>query len=300
MKKTIFKGVGVALVTPFSNDKIDFNALQNIIEHVIQGGVDFLIALGTTGETTSLSLEEQRAVLDFVIRINNDRLPIVAGPFGGYNTAEIVTKIKHFNFDGIDAIMACSPPYVKPNQEGIYQHYMAIAAESPLPILIYNVPGRTASNITADTTLRLAKASKKFAGVKDASDDVMQIMRIIKEQPDSFCTLSGDDFLTLPVIASGGNGVVSVIANVFPTEFCRMAHAAIAGDYETARHYNNLLLDIYPLMFIDGNPVGPKAALSILGLSKADVRLPHTVMQKQNFETLKNKIATLLASSLVS
>jgi 4-hydroxy-tetrahydrodipicolinate synthase len=277
-----FRGTGVALVTPFKNDgSLDWEDLEKIIEHVIAGGVEFLVSLGTTGESVTLSDEEHRQVLDFTIKVNRGRLPLVAGVFGGNNTAELVKKISAFNFDGIDALLSSNPAYNKPGQEGIFQHYMALAEVSPKPIIIYNVPSRTASNMTAETTLRLANASDKFLGIKEASDDIYQVMKIIKGRPKNFLVLSGDDFITLPLIAAGGDGVISVIANTLPRPFTDMVRAALRQDMPSAQQLNLKLLELYKLLFIEGNPVGVKAALELQGLCSRDVRLPLVPMTEQ-------------------
>ena len=290
MKKQQFSGTGVALVTPFKNDKVDFDALEGIIEHVIGGGVDFLVSLGTTGEAITLSDRETREVLDFTLRINRGRLPIVAGVFGDNNTARLVDKVRHFNLEGFDAIMSSSPAYSKPNQEGIYQHYMALAAESPLPIIIYNVPSRTGRNMQADTILRLARSSDKFLAVKEAAGDMAQAMRLIKYCPEHFLILSGDDPLTLPIIACGGKGIISVIANAFPREFSGMTRAALQGDYDTARRLNNQLLDIHSWLYIDGNPSGVKGLMEYLGLCSKDVRLPMAPIGEANLNSLIREV----------
>ncbi|MEQ1747211.1 MAG: 4-hydroxy-tetrahydrodipicolinate synthase [Saprospiraceae bacterium] len=269
-----FRGTGVALVTPFKGDRIDRDGLEKVIEHVIAGGVEFLVSLGTTGESATTSEDEQRQILDFTIRVNDGRLPLVAGVFGGNNTAELVRKIQGFNFDGVDALLASNPAYNKPAQEGIFRHYMAMAEVTPKPIIIYNVPSRTASNMSAETTLRLAYASDKFLGVKEASDDIYQISKIIQGKPKDFLMLSGDDFITLSLIASGGDGVVSVIANSTPRPFTDMVRAALYFDMPLAQKLNLQLLDLYRLLFTEGNPAGIKAALEAQGLCSRDVRLP--------------------------
>lgn len=276
-----FRGTGVALVTPFKNGGIDWDDLERIIEHVIAGGVEFLVSLGTTGESATISEDEQRQILDFTIKTNRGRLPLVAGVFGGNNTAALVEKVNHFNFDGIDALLSSNPAYNKPGQEGIFQHYMALAEASPKPIIIYNVPSRTASNMTAETTLRLANASDKFLGVKEASNDIYQVMKIIKGRPKHFLVLSGDDFITLPLIASGGDGVISVIANTTPRPFTDMVRAALRHDMATAQQLNLKLLELYKLLFIEGNPMGVKAALELQGLCSREVRLPLAPMTEQ-------------------
>ncbi|MBL7804678.1 MAG: 4-hydroxy-tetrahydrodipicolinate synthase, partial [Saprospiraceae bacterium] len=242
------KGTGVALVTPFRNGAIDWESLERIIEHVIAGGVEFLVSLGTTGESVTTSDEEHRQIIDFTIKVNRGRLPLVAGVFGGNNTAAMVEKIKNFNFEGIDALLSSNPAYNKPGQEGIFHHYMDLAEASPLPIIIYNVPSRTSSNMTAETTLRLAHASDKFIGVKEASDDIYQVMKILKSRPSDFLVLSGDDFITLPLIAAGGDGVISVIANSLPRPFTDMVRAALRNDLPTAQNLNFKLLELYKLL----------------------------------------------------
>lgn len=274
-------GTGVALVTPFRNGVVDWESLEKIIEHVIAGGVEFLVSLGTTGESVTTSEAEHRQILDFTIKTNRGRLPVVAGIFGGNNTAELVQKIRSYNFDGIDALLASNPAYNKPSQEGIFQHYMALAEASPRPIIIYNVPSRTASNMSAETTLRLAHASGNFIGIKEASDDIYQVCEIIKGKPDNFLVLSGDDFITLPLIACGGNGVISVIANTVPRPFTDMVRAALRQDMPTAQQLNLKLLELYKLLFIEGNPVGVKAALELQGLCSREVRLPLVPMTEQ-------------------
>lgn len=282
-----FSGTGVALVTPFRNGQIDWDALERLIEHVISGGVEFLVSLGTTGESVTTTEAEHREIIDFTIKVNRGRLPLVAGIFGGNNTAELVHKIKTFNFKGIDALLSSNPAYNKPSQEGIYQHYMALAEVSPLPIIIYNVPSRTASNMTAETTLRLAHASDKFLGVKEASDDIYQVMKIIQGKPNDFLVLSGDDFITLPLIASGGNGVISVIANTTPRPFTDMVRAALRQDMSTAQALNLKLLDLYRLLFLEGNPAGVKAALETQGICSREMRLPLVPMSENGVQLLR-------------
>jgi 4-hydroxy-tetrahydrodipicolinate synthase len=286
MKQSRFSGTGVALVTPFKNGQVDYEALERIIHHVIDGGVDFLVSLGTTGEAITLTPKECRDVLDFTLRINNSRLPIVAGLFGDNNTARLVEKAREYNLDGFDAIMSSAPSYNKPSQEGIHQHFMALAEASPLPIIIYNVPSRTGRNVQADTALRLARASEKFIAIKEAAGDMAQAMRLIKHRPEGLLVLSGDDPLTLPMIACGGDGVISVIANAFPAEFSGMARAALNGDFETARRLNNQLLDIHPWLYIDGNPSGVKGLMEYMGLCSKEVRLPMAPISDANLQAL--------------
>ncbi len=282
------KGTGVALVTPFKNSQIDWEDLEKVIEHVIAGGVEFLVSLGTTGESATLSESEQRAVLDFTIKVNRGRLPLICGAFGGNHTLAMVEKIQSFDFEGVDAIMSSNPAYVKPGQEGIFRHYMELAEVAPLPLLIYNVPSRSSSNMAAETTLRLANASDKFLGIKEASNDIYQVMKILKGRPENFLVFSGDDFMTLPIIAAGGDGVISVIANTLPRPFTDMVRATLREDYDTARSLNHQLLDLYRLLFTEGNPVGVKAALELQGICNREVRLPLVHMTEQGVHLLMN------------
>jgi len=287
MRQKAFNGTGVALVTPLRNGVVDYPALEQLIESVIKGGVDYLVSLGTTGEAVTLSREECRAVLDFTIKINNGRLPIVAGHFGGNRTDYLVERIRQFDFTGVDAVLSSSPSYSKPSQEGIFQHYMKLAEACPKPIIMYNVPGRTASNMTPETVVRLANASTKFIAIKEASGDVVQGAKIIKDAPKDFAVLSGDDPTALALITSGGHGVISVIANAFPNQFSGMVRALQQKDYETAQALNLQLLDLHHWLYIDGNPCGIKAALEIQGLCSKEVRLPLVPIQERNYRHLK-------------
>ena len=281
-------------MTPFKNGQVDWEDLEKIIEHVLAGGVEFLVSLGTTGESVTLSEDEHRAILDFTIKINRGRVPLVAGVFGGNNTTALVEKVQGFNFEGIDALLSSNPSYSKPGQEGIFQHYMALAEVSPKPIIIYNVPSRTASNLTAETTLRLAHASNRFLGVKEASDDIYQVMKIIKGKPKDFLVLSGDDFITLPLIATGGDGVISVIANTIPRPFTNLVRAALRQDMPTAQQLNFQLLELYRLLFIEGNPVGVKAAMELQGLCSREVRLPLVPMSEAGVHLIMAELEKVL------
>lgn len=287
-------GTGVALITPFSDNKIDFHALGRVIDHVINGGVEYLVSLGTTGETTSLTPEEQEQVLRFTLKHANERVPVVAGHFGGNHTAQLVDQLKKFEHQGVSAILSSSPAYVKPSQEGIYQHYMALQDSSPLPIIIYNVPSRTASNISAQTLLRLANASEKFIGVKDASGDLVQGAMISKSAPDHFMLLSGDDPTALPLISVGGQGVISVIANAFPRIFSDCVRLGLADNYGDALEAHHHLLDLHHWLYVEGNPVGIKEALGILGLITPELRLPLVRMSEQNLDHLRKEMDRLL------
>jgi len=291
MNPQMFRGTGVALVTPFSADKkVDYQALEGIIEHVIEGGVDFLVSLGTTGESVTLTSDECRKVFDFTIKTVNGRKPIVAGIFGSNFTQKLVDTIHTYNLDGFDAIMSSSPAYSKPPQEGIYQHYMEVAKASPLPIIIYNVPSRTGSNVLPETILRLAESSDKFIAVKEASGNLNQAMEILKNRPDHLLVLCGDDPLTVPMISCGGDGVISVIANAYPSHWSEMTRAALNGDMEKAASINLDLLNIHPLLYVEGNPVGVKAAMEIKGLCRKDVRVPLVPFSELSYLQLKKEM----------
>ena len=290
MKHSQFIGTGVAMITPFKDGVVDYPTIERIIEHLIDGGVDYIVALGSTGETATLNEEESRKVLDVVISTVNGRIPIVAGNFGGNNTLELCKKITGYNFNGIDAILSSSPAYVKPSQEGIYQHYMEMEKVCPIPIIIYNVPGRTRSNIEWYTTIRLAEASKKFIGIKEATGDLIQATRIINNSPKGFIVTSGDDEVALPMVACGGDGVISVMGNAFPKEFSGMIRAALNGDFVEARRLNKLTYDLHKWLYIEGNPVGIKSAMQQLGFGTNDVRLPLARMSETNFEALKKAL----------
>ena len=284
------KGTGVALVTPFNEDKsVDYKGLENLLNHVIDGGIDYLVLMGTTGESVTLSKGEKVAVVDFCKKINNSRIPVVLG-IGGNNTMQVVEDIKSANLDGIDAILSVSPAYNKPSQEGIYQHYKMISGNCPLPIIVYNVPGRTASNISAETIIRLANDFKNIVAVKEASGDMDQIMKIIKNKPSDFVVLSGDDGLTLPMIHMGAEGVISVIGQSHPKEFSDMVSFGLSGNQEIANQLHNKLYDFYVPLYAEGNPVGIKACLELLGICKSQVRLPLV----EASDTIKNELKSLM------
>jgi 4-hydroxy-tetrahydrodipicolinate synthase len=284
------KGTGVALVTPFNYDKsVDYKGLENLLNHVIDGGIDYLVLMGTTGESVTLSKGEKVAVVDFCKKINNSRIPVVLG-IGGNNTMQVVEDIKSANLDGIDAILSVSPAYNKPSQEGIYQHYKMISGNCPLPIIVYNVPGRTALNISAETTLRLANDFDNIVAVKEASGDIDQIMNIIKNKPSDFVVLSGDDGLTLPMIHMGAEGVISVIGQSHPKDYSDMVSFGLSGNQEVANQLHNKLYDFYVPLYAEGNPVGIKACLELLGICKSQVRLPLF----EASDTIKNKLKSLM------
>jgi len=286
-----FMGTGVAIVTPFRrDDSIDFTALTNIVEHIISNEAEYIVALGTTGETPTLSKDEKKAVVNCAIETVDKRVPVVVG-IGGSNTQEIISKLKKTKLSGVDAILSVCPYYNKPSQKGIYQHFKNIASFSPVPVIIYNVPSRTGVNITAETTLKLAtEVNNSFIGIKEASGDFGQIMNIIKHKPDNFHVISGDDALTLPMIATGATGVISVVANAFPKEFSDMVRFAMMNKYKEAKEIQYKLLEIMEQLFIEGSPSGLKAALSILGLAQNHVRLPLSTVSR----TVYNRIAELI------
>ena len=268
------KGTGIALITPFNHDKsIDYNALNDLLTYVIDGGVDYLVIMGTTGESSSLSNTEKIKVVSFCKEINNGKLPIVLG-IGGNSTSKVISEIQETNFNGIDAILSVSPAYNKPSQEGIYNHYKAISESCPIPIILYNVPGRTSSNISSATTIRLANDFKNIVAIKEASGDMEQIMDILKNKPVNFTVLSGDDNLTLPMTHMGAEGVISVIGQSHPKQFSKMVSLSLSGKMNSANEIHYTLSDFYKPIYAEGNPVGIKACLEMLGICKAVVRLP--------------------------
>ncbi|MBK9582972.1 MAG: 4-hydroxy-tetrahydrodipicolinate synthase [Saprospiraceae bacterium] len=295
MKDQRFIGTGVAIITPFKDNEVDYPSLANIIDHVINGGVNYIVALGSTGETATLNEAEARDILDFCIKHINNRVPLVAGNFGGNDTKELVKKIKDYNFDGVAAILSSSPAYIKPSQEGIYRHYMALAEVSPVPIIIYNVPGRTRSNIEWETTVRLAEASKNFVGIKEASGDLIQTTRIIKNKPDHFIVTSGDDEVALAMTAVGGDGVISVMANALPKAFSQMINFALDQDYYAARSLNFKTYDLHKWLYVEGNPVGIKSAMEVLGFCTNEVRLPLSPLSAPNYAKLKEELLRIKA-----
>lgn len=269
-----FRGLGVALVTPFRpNGGIDYAGLEKLLDHQITGGVDYVVSMGTTGESVTLNKDEKNQLLATTIELVRNRVPIVLG-VGGNSTAEVVDTLKSFEMDGVDAILSVSPYYNKPTQEGIYQHYKAIAQASLRPIILYNVPGRTGSNMAAETTLRLARDFSNIIAIKEASANLDQMGLILKHRPKDFMLVSGDDALTLPIIAMGGEGVISVVGNALPNEFSRLVHAALNGDLPTARREHLRLLEVINLLFVEGNPGGIKHVLKVMGICGDKMRLP--------------------------
>lgn len=285
-----FRGTGVAVVTPFRDGRIDFPALTTVLNHVINGRVEYIVCLGTTGEATSLSQKEMDEVLEHTIRTVDGRCPIVYGPFGGNNTAELVDRIKSTDLSGVDAIMSSSPAYVRPTQEGIYQHYMNIADASPKPVIIYNVPSRTAMKVSYETIIQLAETHTNFVGVKEATADFFALSKIIKHRPKGFLVMSGDDYTAFPTMALGADGGISVIANAFPFEFSEMIRCAMYGDYDMGMRYHLQLLDIHPWLYAEGSPTGIKGALEDLGMCSREVRLPLTPLSEGANESLLEAI----------
>lgn len=268
------KGTGVAMVTPFNEDKsINFSHLEKLTEHLITGGVEYLVVMGTTGESASLSSAEKEEVLNCVKQTAASRVPIVLG-VGGNNTTSVCAQLNSLDTDGLKAILSVSPYYNKPTQDGIYAHYKSVSEASPLPIILYNVPGRTSSNIEAATTLRLANDFENIIAVKEASGSLEQNTAIIKDRPEGFLVISGDDNLSLPIIACGGDGVISVVANALPKQYSDLIRAALADDMNTARQLQYQLFDIINALFEEGNPAGVKAALKHLNICNEFVRLP--------------------------
>lgn len=284
------RGLGVAIVTPFDAQKsVDYNAFEKLIDHVITGGVDYIVVQGTTGEAATLNQQEKQDVLSFAVEKINKRVPVVFG-HGGNNTQGLIDGFKQIDLTGVDAILSASPYYNKPTQEGIYQHYKALAQASPLPIILYNVPGRTASNMSAKTTIRLAKDCPNIVAIKDASGSLDQMGQIIKNKPDGFIVLSGDDNLVLPQMSIGADGVISVIANAFPNEFADYVNQAANGNYTKARERHLQVMDIIPLLFSEGNPAGVKAALKMQGIIEDDVRLPLVSISSKGYNALKAEV----------
>lgn len=290
-KNAKFKGTGVAIVTPFNKDNsVDYKSLNKLVDFIIKGGVEYIVVLGTTGESVTLSKEEKQSVVTHVIENVNKRVPIVLG-LGGNNTQEILSAFKKTSdFNNLDAILSVSPYYNKPNQRGIYQHYKELADASPLPIILYNVPGRTASNMTADTTIKLATDFKNIIAVKEASGNVEQCMKIIKHKPKDFLVISGDDMLTLPLIASGADGVISVVANAFPKDYSEMTRQILAGNVKEAQKLHYKLTDIIEQLFADGNPAGIKAVLEMMKICSPTVRLPLVNVNKATQNALKEMV----------
>ncbi len=274
MATNIFKGLGIALVTPFKTDgSIDYAALKRLIEYQTDNGADFLCILGTTSESPCLDQEERAEIKRFVVEVNQGRLPVLMG-CGGNNTKAVVKELQSFDLRGVDGILSVCPYYNKPSQEGLYRHFKMIADNCPLPVVLYNVPGRTSINLKSETTIRLANDCRNIVAVKEAGGSLEQVDEIIKNKPAHFDVLSGDDALTFPMIASGAAGVISVIGNALPREFSRMIRLEFNGEYEPARKIHHRFTELYSLLFVDGNPAGVKALLHEMGFIENELRLP--------------------------
>lgn len=274
MSKHPLRGTGVAIVTPFnSKGKVDTSALSAIVKHLHAGKVEYIVVLGTTGESVTLSKEEKKTVIDTIVAANSKKLPLVLG-IGGNNTAEVIETIQQTDLKPFEAILSVAPYYNKPNQEGYYQHYKAVSKATKKDIILYNVPGRTGSNVTWETQVRIARDFKNIIGTKEASGNMEQVMKVIKNRPKDFLVISGDDNITLPIIAAGGDGVISVVANAFPADFSEMVRLSLKHKFTEAQKLHYKLIDITDQLFADGNPGGVKFALSLLKKCAPDVRLP--------------------------
>jgi 4-hydroxy-tetrahydrodipicolinate synthase len=288
-----FRGTGVAIVTPFKNDSsIDFSALGRVINHVIKGNVNYIVAMGTTGEASTLTKDEKQAVISYVLETVDSRVPVVIG-IGGNNTHEIINSIREMELEGVDGILSVCPYYNKPSQRGIFLHFKAIATSSPLPVIIYNVPSRTSCNITSETCLEIAHECENIIAVKEASGDIAQIMRIVRGKPENFLVISGDDMMTLPVIAAGGSGVISVLANAFPYECSELVNFALKNNFKAAREIQFRFMESIELLFADGNPSGVKAFLNIMNLCQNNLRLPLVPVNRSIYARIQKAVEDL-------
>lgn len=288
------KGLGIALITPFKEDEsVDYAALRKLVDFLMQNKVDYILALGTTAETPTLTDDEKRRITDIVIEGVGGRIPVVLGVSGNC-TRNVVNSLEHDNFDGINAILSVVPYYNKPSQEGIYQHYKAISEATSLPLILYNIPGRTGVNMTAETTLRIANDCHNVVAVKEASGNISQMDDIIKNKPENFNVICGDDGIAYPLITLGAIGVISVIGNAFPREFGKMVRLALAGDYEGARVIHHRFTELFSLLFVDGNPAGVKSMLNAMGMIENKLRLPLVPTRITTFEKIRSVLDRLL------
>jgi 4-hydroxy-tetrahydrodipicolinate synthase len=293
MSRINLRGMGVALITPFKNDEsVDYDALLRLVDYQLQNGTDYLVVLGTTAETPTLTEYEKKKIVELVVSRVNGQIPIIIGE-GGNNTKAIVDKLKKNDYAGIDGILSVVPYYNKPSQEGIYQHYKAISEASSLPIISYNVPGRTGVNMTPDTTLRIANDFTNIIAVKEASGNMTQMDEIIKRKPEHFEVISGDDGVTFPLITLGAIGVISVIGNAFPKEFSRMTRLALEGDYASALTIHHSFNELFNLLFVDGNPAGVKCMLNMMGYIENKLRLPLVPTRITTYEQIRNVLVEL-------
>ena len=293
MVQNIFKGLGIALITPFQEDgSVDYDALKRLVQYQLDNGADFFCILATTGETPTLTAEEKLTIKNLIVEIVQARVPILMG-CGGNNTAAVVEELRTADLKGIDGILSVCPFYNKPSQEGLYQHFRAIAAATELPVVLYNVPGRTGVNLKAETTVRLARDCHNIVAIKEASGNLEQVDEIIKNKPRDFDVISGDDSLTFPMVSCGAVGVISVIGNALPREFSKMIRLQMRGEYDPARIIHHRFTDLFSLLFVDGNPAGVKAMLSEMGFIKNVLRLPLVPMRIKNMQRMSDILKEL-------
>ena len=293
MVRNIFKGLGIALVTPFKEDgSVDYKSLVRLVEYQLDNGADFLCILATTGETPVLTADEKQKIKEMIVSLVGGRVPILIG-CGGNNTAAIVEELQTRDFKGIDGILSVCPYYNKPSQEGLYQHFKTIAAATKLPVVLYNVPGRTGVNMTAATTVRLANDCENIVAIKEASGNLEQVDEIIKNKPNDFDVISGDDALTFPMVSCGAVGVISVIGNALPKEFSKMIRLQMRGEYDPARKIHHRFTDLFSLLFVDGNPAGVKAMLGEMGFIENVLRLPLVPMRIKNMQRMSDILKEL-------
>ncbi|MFH0896333.1 MAG: 4-hydroxy-tetrahydrodipicolinate synthase [Bacteroidota bacterium] len=297
LKSHKFRGAGVALVTPFDKKgSIDFLSMEKLIEHVIKNKIDFVLLSGTTGESPVITSEEKKELKEFLVKTVKKRVPILLG-MGGNNTAELLSSFKKMNFDGIDGVLSVCPYYNKPSQEGLFQHYKAVSEVSPAPVILYNVPGRSVINIEPETTLRLADACPNIIGIKEATDNLDHVMKLIKQKPDGFLVTAGDDALALPLISIGADGLISVMSNAFPKEFSEMVNLALNNDFDKARKIHYKLHYLMQGLLSVGNPGGIKAILDILQIVPNRFRLPYVPISKEKYKELSVLVEKYLTNS---
>ncbi len=293
MVQNIFKGLGIALITPFKEDgSVDYDSLKRLVQYQLDNGADFFCILATTGETPTLTADEKSKIKNLVVELVKGRVPILMG-CGGNNTAAVIEELKTGDFKGIDGVLSVCPYYNKPSQEGLYQHFKAIAAATELPVVLYNVPGRTGINMTAETTVRLARDCKNIVAIKEASGKLEQVDEIIKNKPKDFDVISGDDALTFPMVSCGAVGVISVIGNALPKEFSKMIRLQMRGEYDPARKIHHRFIDLFSLLFVDGNPAGVKFMLHEMGFIENVLRLPLVPMRIQNMQRMSEILKLL-------
>lgn len=293
IQATRLRGMGVALITPFKEDEsVDYDALIRMVDHIVQNNADYLCVLGTTAETPTLTDEEKKKIKQVVVSHVKGKVPILLG-MGGNNTRAVVNALKNDDLSGVDAVLVVVPYYNKPSQEGMYQHYKAVSEATDLPIVLYNVPGRTGVNMTAETTLRIARDFKNVIAIKEASGNIEQMDEIIKNKPSTFDVISGDDGIAFPLITLGAVGVISVIGNAFPREFSRMTRLALQGDYASALTIHHKFTELFKLLFVDGNPAGVKSILSVMGMIENRLRLPLVPTRIKTFEAIRSVLNEL-------